>query len=165
MTVRIAGFTEDSIVDGNGIRYTIYFQGCNHGCKGCHNPETHSIDGGTEYDISDILSLIDSQHLASGITLSGGDPFLQPEQAVEICKYVHSKGKSIWCYTGYTFEQIINSGDDRYIELLTNTDVLVDGRFDIDKKSLDIAFSGSSNQRLIDVKKSLDMGYVVEWEV
>ena len=78
---------------------------------------------------------------------------------------MHSKGKSIWCYTGYTFEQIINSGDDRYIELLTNTDVLVDGRFDIDKKSLDIAFSGSSNQRLIDVKKSLDMGYVVEWEV
>lgn len=160
--MRIAGFTEDSIVDGTGIRYTIYFQGCLHNCAGCHNPETHRLDGGKEYSLDDIKGLIDNQPMITGVTLSGGDPFFQAESAIEICKYVHSIGKNIWCYTGYTIEQIRNSGNSLYKELLSNVDILVDGRFEIEHKSLNTAFRGSSNQRIIDVKKTLESGDIVE---
>lgn len=162
--MRIAGFTKDSIVDGAGIRYTIYFQGCNHKCKGCHNPDTHRFDGGEEYSLDDIKSLIDKQRLITGITLSGGDPFFQCRSALEVSRYAHSKGKNVWCYTGYTIEEIMNSGNDGYKELLREVDILVDGRFEEKNKTLTLAFRGSSNQRLIDVKKTLELGYIVEKE-
>lgn len=147
----------DSIVDGEGIRTVIWTQGCIHNCKGCHNPETHSFENGIliEVDaIKEALSIIKGQ---TGITFSGGDPMCQPKECNEIAKYAKSLGLNIWCYTGYTYERLLemsNTNKD-YLEFLKNIDVLVDGPFILSQKSFDVKFRGSKNQRLIDVAKSL----------
>lgn len=156
MKFRLAGVNRNSIVDGKGVRYTVYMQGCKHNCKGCHNPETHSMDGGTLVDTDEIIQDIKNKKYISGITLSGGDPFFQPEAATELAKETHNIGKNVWCYTGFTIEDILNRGTDKQKELLRNVDVLVDGRFDISRKSLTEAFKGSSNQRIIDVKSTIE---------
>ena len=147
----------DSIVDGEGIRTVIWTQGCPHNCAGCHNKETHSFDGGILVDIDDIKKQIDNLQDQDGITLSGGDPLSQIDACLEIAKYVKSKKLNIWCYTGYTYEQIIKMGNinKKYLEFLLYIDVLVDGKFELDKKSLNLKFKGSSNQRIIDVNKTL----------
>lgn len=161
MKVRLASnLQSDSIVDGDGIRTVIWFQGCKHHCKECQNPETWNFDGGMEVDIEDIKEQLKKLKYQTGITLSGGDPFFQASAATEIAKFAHSIGLNVWTYTGFTYDEIINANDDK-MELLKNTDVLVDGRFEIDKKSLACKFRGSTNQRVIDVKKSLEEGGVV----
>lgn len=161
MKVRLASnLQSDSIVDGDGIRTVIWFQGCKHHCKDCQNPETWNFDGGMEVDIEDIKEQLKKLKYQTGITLSGGDPFFQASAATEIAKFAHSIGLNVWTYTGFTYDEIINANDDK-MELLKNTDVLVDGRFEIDKKSLACKFRGSTNQRVIDVKKSLEEGGVV----
>ena len=161
MKVRLASnLQSDSIVDGDGIRTVIWFQGCKHHCKECQNPETWNFDGGMEVDIEDIKEQLKKLKYQTGITLSGGDPFFQASAAAEIAKFAHSIGLNVWTYTGFTYDEIINANDDK-MELLKNTDVLVDGRFEIDKKSLACKFRGSTNQRVIDVKKSLEEGGVV----
>lgn len=151
MKIRIAGFNPESIVDGKGIRFVIYTQGCPHHCPGCHNPSTHDFNGGTEYDTADIVRMLDSTHLITGITLSGGEPFAQYEACMEIAKKAKERNLSVWCYTGYDFSEVIGN------PLLRFVDVLVDGRFDESKKSLDLRFRGSTNQRVIDVQKSFKM--------
>jgi len=164
MKVRLAApLQSDSILDGKGIRTVIWFQGCLHNCPGCHNPETHDLNGGEEYDLSDILKEIDALEYQSGITLSGGDPFFQPKAALEITKYAHKKGLNIWAYTGFTYETLVSNKDSKY-ELLKDVDVLVDGRFILELKSLNCKFRGSTNQRIIDVKKSLEKDEVVLYE-
>ena len=161
MKVRLASnLQSDSIVDGDGIRTVIWFQGCKHHCRECQNPETWNFDGGMEVDIEDIKEQLKKLKYQTGITLSGGDPFFQASAATEIAKFAHSIGLNVWTYTGFTYDEIINANDDK-MELLKNTDVLVDGRFEIDKKSLACKFRGSTNQRVIDVKKSLEEGGVV----
>ena len=161
MKVRLAGnIQEDSIVDGAGIRTVIWFQGCNHHCKFCHNPETWNFNGGFETTTEKIKEQIDRLRYQNGITLSGGDPFFQPVAALEIAKYAHEKGLNVWAYTGFTYEQLISEDDEKY-KFLKEVDVLVDGKFEIDKKSLACKFRGSTNQRLIDVQKSLQEGSVV----
>ncbi len=161
MKVRLASnLQSDSIVDGDGIRTVIWFQGCKHHCKECQNPETWNFDGGMEVDIEDIKEQLKKLKYQTGITLSGGDPFFQASAAAEIAKFAHSIGLNVWTYTGFTYDEIINANDEK-MELLKNTDVLVDGRFEIDKKSLACKFRGSTNQRVIDVKKSLEEGGVV----
>lgn len=161
MKVRLASnLQSDSIVDGDGIRTVIWFQGCKHHCKECQNPETWNFDGGMEVDIEDIKEQLKKLKYQTGITLSGGDPFFQASAATEIAKFAHSIGLNVWTYTGFTYDEIINANDEK-MELLKNTDVLVDGRFEIDKKSLACKFRGSTNQRVIDVKKSLEEGGVV----
>ena len=161
MKVRLASnLQSDSIVDGDGIRTVIWFQGCKHHCRECQNPETWNFDGGMEVDIEDIKEQLKKLKYQTGITLSGGDPFFQASAAAEIAKFAHSIGLNVWTYTGFTYDEIINANDDK-MELLKNTDVLVDGRFEIDKKSLACKFRGSTNQRVIDVKKSLEEGGVV----
>ena len=160
MKVRLAGnIQSDSIVDGSGIRTVVWFQGCKHHCKECHNPETWNLNGGFEVDLEDIKEQIKNLKYQTGITLSGGDPFFQASAAAEIAKFAHSIGLNVWTYTGFTYDEIINANDEK-MELLKNTDVLVDGRFEIDKKSLACKFRGSTNQRVIDVKKSLEEGGV-----
>ena len=160
MKVRLASnLQSDSIVDGDGIRTVIWFQGCKHHCKECQNPETWNFDGGMEVDIEDIKEQLKKLKYQTGITLSGGDPFFQASAAAEIAKFAHSIGLNVWTYTGFTYDEIINANDEK-MELLKNTDVLVDGRFEIDKKSLACKFRGSTNQRVIDVKKSLEEGGV-----
>lgn len=162
MKVKLAAdFQPDSIVDGEGIRTVIWFQGCPHHCPGCHNPETHDINDGKEFDIEEIKEKIDELEYQTGITLSGGDPFMQPDAAAEIAKYAHEKGLNVWSYTGYLYENIIK--DDKLMHLLENVDVLIDGPFILSQKSLSCKFRGSTNQRIIDVEKSLEEKKVVEY--
>lgn len=151
---------KDSVVDGPGIRSVIWTQGCIHNCYGCHNPQTHSCHDGFLYSIDVLCSEIKESN--QNITLSGGDPFLQPEQCYKIAHSAKNCGLNVWAYTGFSFEDLINNDLTRL--LLTQIDVLVDGKFEMDKKSLECRFRGSTNQRLIDVQKSLLMGIVVEWK-
>ena len=161
MEVRLAsGLQKDSIVDGSGIRTVIWFQGCLHHCYMCHNPETWDLNGGIVFDLDDIKKEIKNLKYQSGITLSGGDPFFQAESATEIAKYAHECNLNVWCYTGFTYEELIEADDDKK-NLLKNVDVLVDGRFENEKKSLACKFRGSTNQRIIDVPKSIEQGDIV----
>lgn len=161
MEVRLAsGLQKDSIVDGSGIRTVIWFQGCLHHCYMCHNPETWDLNGGIVFDLNDIKEEIKNLKYQSGITLSGGDPFFQAESATEIAKYAHECNLNVWCYTGFTYEELIEADDDKK-NLLKNVDVLVDGRFENEKKSLACKFRGSTNQRIIDVPKSIEQGDIV----
>lgn len=156
MKIRLAApLQTDSVVDGDGIRTVIWTQGCPHNCKGCHNPITHSFDGGYIEDTDNIIKQLNNLRYQDGITLSGGDPFMQPEACLEIAKYAKKIGMSIWCYTGFTFEQLKLSKNKYTLELLKYIDILVDGKFILEEKSLDLKYRGSKNQRIIDVKKSL----------
>lgn len=167
MDIRIAGTVNDSIVDGPGFRFTIFTQGCPHHCKGCHNPHTHAFDGGEVVTTESILEKIFKNPLLDGVTFSGGDPFCQAKPLVEIAKAVKEKGLDVITYTGYTFEEILEKADDKNMwrQLLELTDFLIDGKFEIEKRSLALHFRGSSNQRIIDVKKTLATGKIVieEW--
>lgn len=164
MVVRLAADIQpDSILDGSGIRTVIWFQGCLHNCKGCQNPETHDMNGGIVVDVDELKMKLKNLKYQSGITLSGGDPFFQPKAALEIAKFAKSVGLNVWAYTGFTYEALLS--DKSRLDLLKNVDVLVDGKFMMDKKSLNCKFRGSTNQRLIDVKKSLEAGGVVLYDV
>lgn len=165
MNIRIASdITFDSIVDGPGLRAVVWSQGCKHNCIGCHNPQTHSLNGGKVVDTEDIINKIKSKKLQSGVTLSGGEPFLQADAMVEIAVAVKDMGLNVWSFTGFVFEDLINKKNKNYfsnLRLLRNIDVLVDGKFEKDKKDISLKFRGSSNQRIIDVQESLKSGKVV----
>lgn len=152
-SIRISGITPESIVNGEGIRYVVFTQGCPHHCPGCHNPSTHSFDGGKLISLLDIIKDIrENAEYIDGITLSGGEPFCQPYQCSIIAREAQKLGLSVWCYTGYFFEDLYEKKDA--LALLKFVDVLVDGPFIIEERSLDLDFRGSRNQRLIDVHKS-----------
>ena len=163
MRFRLAGVVNDSIVDGPGLRLAVFAQGCPHHCPECHNPQSHDFDGGEWGDTAEILRIAEDNCLLDGITLTGGEPFCQPEACAELARGAHELGLNVWVYTGYLFENLLN-GTDAQRELLKNADVLVDGPFLIAQKSMDVRFRGSKNQRLIDVQKSLDAGHAVELE-
>ena len=157
MKLRLFGTANDSIVDGPGIRYTVFVQGCMHNCKGCHNPGSHDIDGGYEKDVLEIFSEISKNPLLDGVTFSGGEPFLQAKALYELAKLVKEKNLNIYIYSGFTFEQLIFGANDEngWRELLEISDVLIDGKFEEDKKHYTLVFKGSENQRIIDIKESL----------
>lgn len=160
MKIRLSNpLQSDSIVDGDGIRTVIWTQGCPHHCKGCHNPETHSFNDGFLIDTEEIIKEIRKLELQDGITFSGGDPMMQADACMEIAKACKEMGYNIWCYTGFDYEDLLNDSKKR--AFLDYIDVLVDGKFELDKKSYDVMFRGSTNQRLIDVKKSLKKGRCV----
>ena len=163
MNIRIAGVVDDSIVDGSGIRMTVFVQGCPHRCAGCHNPETHDISGGRDVDAAEIIDQMLDNVLLDGVTLSGGEPFCQCAPCTEIAKAAHAAGLNVWSYTGYTFEELLNGGEDMR-KLLENVDVLVDGRFQLAQRTLEFKWRGSFNQRLIDVPASLKAGRAIEIE-
>ncbi len=154
MKVRIAGLTDDSVVDGDGCRFAVFVQGCPHHCPRCHNPETHSFTGGTEMDTDDIWAQIRENPLLSGITLSGGEPFCQPEPLTELARKAHASGMDVWGYTGYTWEQLRDKQDPAIDALLSEIDVLVDGPYLHEQRDLTLHFRGSRNQRVLDLKKS-----------
>ena len=162
MKIRLASpITRDSIVDGPGLRAVIWAQGCFHHCPGCHNPCTHNPFGGLEMDTADVIEQIRSLRLQKGITLSGGEPFLQPLPRAEIARAARLRGLNVWSFTGYTFEQLTNKRDPQYadrMQLLELVDVLVDGKFVREKRDISLRFRGSSNQRIIDVRRSLALG-------
>ncbi len=164
--MRIAGIVNDSIVDGPGIRLTVFAQGCPHHCPGCHNPESHDAKGGSEKTVEDILSQIQKNPLLDGVTLSGGDPFVQAEDCARIAKAAHGQGLNVWTYTGYTYEQLLAGLADHpgWDALLRDTDVLVDGPFLLAQRSLELKFCGSRNQRLIDVQKTRAAGHIILWQ-
>ena len=146
-----ADLQSDSIVDGPGLRTVIWTQGCAHHCKGCQNEQTWDFNGGGLVPIPMVLEAIDELECQTGITFSGGDPMFQPEACNEIAKYCKSKGYNIWVYTGYTFEELMKLAKKNpiYLEFLSNTDVLVDGRFILEERDLNLKFCGSRNQRLL----------------
>lgn len=166
MKIRLAvnEIQRDSIVDGEGIRSVIWTQGCIHKCPGCHNPETHSFQAGISVDVEELKEKIKKLEGQDGITFSGGDPIEQPAACAELAKYCKSLGLNVWCYTGYTFEEVLKKSVHipAIKDFLDNIDVLVDGKFILAEKSYDAIFRGSKNQRLIDVKESLKQNKTVE---
>jgi len=153
MKMRIAGIVNDSIVDGPGIRMTIFVQGCPHHCPGCHNPQSHDFAGGQEMDTADIIERMDSNPLLDGITLSGGEPFEQCEGCMILAKAARERGLNVWAYSGYTLERLMEIPEKK--QLLKECDVLVDGPFILAERSLNLRFRGSKNQRIIELKTVL----------
>ncbi len=162
MEIRIAGVVKESIVDGPGIRYTVFTQGCPHHCPGCHNPQTHDFSGGTVTDTQKIAEDIAKNPLLKGVTFSGGEPFEQPEALCELAEQVRAIEKDIVIYSGYTFEQLLEKKNPAVQKLLSMAYILVDGRFVMEEKDLTLQFRGSRNQRLIDCQKSLAAGKAIE---
>lgn len=154
--LRVAGIVQDSIVDGPGIRLVVFTQGCRHNCLGCHNLHTHSFDGGKLVDLESIIKMIKENPLLDGITLSGGEPFEQAKTLAKLAEQVKKLGYSVITYTGYTYEFIEKNSSEinGWTELIDNIDILVDGKFEIEKKNLMLKLRGSENQRIIDVKKT-----------
>lgn len=160
MKIRLAAYLQpDSIVDGEGVRTVVWTQGCPHHCPGCHNASTWDFNDGALIDVEDVITELKKIKNQDGITLSGGDPVCQAEACYEISKAAHSMGLNVWCYTGFTYEQMLLNPKAR--KLLEQIDVLVDGKFVQEEKSYDIYFRGSRNQRIIDVPKSLETEQVV----
>ncbi len=163
MCMRIAGTVSDSIVDGPGLRFTVFTQGCPHHCPGCHNPETHDPGGGRTVTVEELGELLAGNPLIDGLTLSGGDPFLQAGECAALAALAHALGKNVWTYTGYTWEVLTAAGRPDWDALLAQTDVLVDGPFVEALKSYSATFRGSSNQRLIDLNATRARGTLVLW--
>ena len=157
----LSGIVSDSIVDGPGIRTTVFSQGCPHHCKGCHNPETWAFGCGTQMPVEAIADIVQSNPLCRGVTFSGGEPFSQAEGFAKLAKLLKEKGYEVASYSGFTFEELLE-GTQEQRKLLETIDILIDGRFILAEKSLEIAFRGSRNQRILDVKKSLAAGKAME---
>lgn len=162
--MRIANTISDSIVDGPGLRFTVFTQGCPHNCAGCHNQETHDPAGGRECEVEDLVAELEQNPLVQGLTLSGGDPFLQAGECARLARIARRHGLTVWTYTGYTYEKLLEEGQAERLALLDATDVLVDGPFVAEQKSYAARFRGSNNQRLIDVRQSRQTGQVVLWQ-
>lgn len=164
MDLRIAGIIKESIVDGPGIRLVVFAQGCKHHCPGCHNPETHSFTGGKLVSIASIMEMVKSNPLLDGLSFSGGEPFEQAKMFAELAKMAKALKLSIVTYTGYTYEEIIARKNPGWEELLSQTDLLIDGKYDISWKNLLLRFRGSENQRIIDLNKTMKEKTLVLWD-
>jgi anaerobic ribonucleoside-triphosphate reductase activating protein len=163
-TIRLAGVIRQSIVDGPGLRLTVFTQGCPHNCPGCHNPQTHDFAGGYDSSAERVLAEYDKNPLLKGITISGGEPVCQAAGLIPLAEGIKTRGGDVILYSGYTFEELLErSAEDEAVEtLLGLTDILIDGRFELDKRDLNRRFRGSGNQRILDVGKSLAAGVAVE---
>jgi anaerobic ribonucleoside-triphosphate reductase activating protein len=151
--IRAAGFAKESVVDGPGIRFVIFVQGCLRQCPDCHNPQTHDLQGGTEISLDEILTMIDSNPLLDGVTFSGGEPFLQAKPLAELARYCRRRNLSVAVYTGFYYEEILTNQDNwEWQDLLQQTDILIDGPFEREKKTAEIPFCGSSNQRVLTIR-------------
>lgn len=159
--LRIAGIVQDSIVDGPGLRYVIFTQGCPHHCPGCHNPQTHDFNGGREADPEELIEEIMKNPILSGVTFSGGEPFCQAEALVFLAEKIKENGKHLMIYTGYLLEELQEKKDPWIDRLLELADVLVDGPFLLEQKNLTLPYRGSENQRVIDMVKTRNCGKIV----
>jgi len=159
--IRVLDIIEDTMVDGPGFRTSIYCAGCRHKCPGCHNPQSWAFEQGREMSVEEIMHVIEADPFAN-VTFSGGDPMYQAAEFANLAREIHRRtNKDIWCFTGFTFESLIHP-DQR--ELLEELDVLVDGPFIKKLRDPDLLFRGSSNQRLIDVQKSLYASRTILWQ-
>ena len=164
MRFRLSGIVNDSIVDGPGLRLAVFMQGCPYGCPGCHNPQTHDVMGGREADTEEVRAMLKKNPLLDGLTLSGGEPLLQPQAAREMAEMAKAQGLNVWCYTGDTVEHMLKNCAPDVMAALEHIDVLVDGPFILEQKTLDLRFRGSRNQRLINMPATLKAGKAVLWE-
>lgn len=153
--LKIAGLVGDSIVDGPGIRLTVFCQGCPHHCEGCHNPESWAFEGGQEMTVEAVLEAVKRNPLCRGVTLSGGEPFCQAEELSRLAALLKAEGYEVASYTGYTWEELMSGEVPFARELLSQLDVLVDGRFVLAERTLELRFRGSKNQRVLNVPASL----------
>lgn len=164
-TIRLYGKASDSIVDGPGLRFAVFVQGCSHNCPGCHNLDSQPFGGGTVELIDDVVAEIAANKLAQGVTISGGEPFDQAAACAELARQVHLLGLGVWTYSGYRYEQLTAGvPSSAACDLLELTDVLIDGPFVQALHSFDLSWRGSSNQRLIDVVATRKLGRIVLWE-
>ena len=152
--LQICGIEPESIVDGPGFRYVIFTQGCPHACPGCHNPESHPFTGGRPLELSEVLQAFDENPLLAGVTFSGGEPFCQAAACAELAKAAHERGKDVWTWSGWTYEQLREKAErePEVAELLRQTDVLVDGPYIEAQRDLDLEWRGSANQRVLELK-------------
>jgi len=158
ITIRIMDIMHSSSVDGTGFRDVLFVNYCPHRCEGCHNPKTWDKANGKDVTLEEVYDdLMESSF--TNVTFSGGEPFEQADELSVLAQAIKDGGKSIWIYSGYTFEEIM--ADEAKAKLLKLCDVLVDGRFDKNKTELNLKFKGSTNQRIIDIKKSLSAGEIV----
>ena len=158
--ISVLSIIEDTMVDGPGVRTSIYCAGCMHQCEGCHNPQSWDFDGGHPMSTEEIMRIIEADPYTQGVTFSGGDPMYQPEGFAELAQAIKERTtKTIWCYTGFTYEALITN--PRQFNLLQYVDVLVDGPFVKSKRDESLCFRGSRNQRLIDVQASLKSQHVI----
>lgn len=167
MNIKLAGLVADSIVDGPGFRFTIFTQGCPHHCEGCHNPDTHDFNGGRYADCDKIIEKIKENKLTTGVTFSGGEPFCQPEPCAYMAEKLKAMGYHLMSFTGYTFEQLTEMAekDENIKKFLGLLDIIIDGKFILSQRSLELRYKGSRNQRTIDVKESIKQGRAVEVEI
>lgn len=157
--IRLAGVEKESIVDGYGLRYVIFTQGCPHHCKGCHNPQTHDFNKGYLQDLASLYDEICKNPLLQGVTFSGGEPFMQAKNLSMLAKHIKALGLDLTIYTGFTYEELLQ--EQAMKELLIYADVLIDGKFILEQKDLSLKFKGSKNQRIIDVAKTLAQDKII----
>lgn len=165
--IQIFGLVDDSIVDGPGLRFSVFVQGCSHACPGCHNPESQPKDAGQVRHLGEIYDAITSNDMTQGVTFTGGEPFEQARECAILAKLLKQSGYEIWAYTGGLFEDILQAkGDeaDWRRRLLSQLDALVDGPYIEARRSLSLDWRGSANQRILDIPASLGSGSAVLWE-
>jgi len=161
--MRVSGIVSESIVDGPGIRFVIFTQGCPHSCVECHNHQTWDSNGGKEITVKELKRQLRNKKNIRGVTFSGGEPFLQAEELAELAEFIKLQGWDIFTYTGFTYEELIKSKDENIQKLLYLSDFLVDGPFIINLKDIRLKFRGSSNQRIIDLNESRAKGKIIVW--
>lgn len=164
--MRLAGITQESTVDGPGLRFVLFAQGCVHKCPYCHNPESWINDGGKEFSVKEIIRLLKKQRkIKRGITFSGGEPFLQAAEFFEVAVAARNLGLDVVTYTGFTYEKLIEEKDDSRLALISASNILIDGKYIHDLRDIELQFCGSSNQRVIDVEATQKCGEIVLWSV
>ena len=153
-TIDVCGIEPESIVDGPGFRYVVFVQGCPHHCPGCHNPQSHAFGVGTKRTVEELIDEMRENPLLSGVTLSGGEPFCQAEALCELAQRVREMGKTVFAYSGYTLEQLLEKGkrEPAVRRLLDLVDTLVDGPYIEAERDLELQFRGSRNQRIIELR-------------
>jgi anaerobic ribonucleoside-triphosphate reductase activating protein len=162
--MRLSGITPESLVDGPGLRYVIFTQGCHHACPHCHNQQSWDVSGGKEYSVKQIIRFIKQQKkIKRGVTFSGGEPFLQADELAQAALAAHQRGWDVVTYTGFTYEQLLEDNSDGIKALLAETDILIDGKYIHKLRSVKLQFRGSSNQRIINISETQKKGQVVLW--
>jgi len=163
--MKLSGITYESVVDGPGLRFVIYTQGCPHHCPECHNPETWDTEGGKEFSVKQVLRMMKQRKKIRGVTFSGGEPFLYAAELAELALAAKGLGLDVTAYTGFTYEQLAAKDDANIHALLNAGDILVDGRYIHEMRGIGLKFRGSANQRVIDLEQSRKAGRAVLWEV
>ena len=158
--IRVCGIERESIVDGPGFRYVLFVQGCPHRCPGCHNPESHDFEGGTDMTAEEVFADIMKNPHLRGVTFSGGEPFEQVPALLKLAGMIKEAGLSLMSYSGYTLEELRGRQDAETDELLGMLDILVDGRYVESLRNLTLIYRGSENQRVIDMNKTREAGEI-----